>query len=287
MPFLIMKIAVLIITYTSARHTERMIRCLDNGDFDFYIHLDKKVDIQTHSNLFNKKNIHFVEDRKDIKWAGYSTTEAILNGIRRIKASGIRYDFVNLISGQDYPIKSAAYISAFLQQNIGKEFIRYSDFDEWKEGWKRVRKYYFTDFRFKGQYIAQGIINFFAPKRKFPLYKKLYGREMFWMLSLDCALYVANVIDSNPELSRFLKYTWAAEEFIFQTIILNSPYKDKVVNDHYRYIVWPAGAASPRILLTADFDDMMASEALFGRKFNIDIDENILDLLDKANGCKA
>lgn len=107
------------------------------------------------------------------------------------------------------------------------------------------------------------------------------------MLSPDCAFYVADVIDSNPELSRFLKFTWAAEEFIFQTIILNSPYKEKVVNDHYRYIVWPTGAASPRILLTTDFDDMMASEALFGRKFNIDIDENILDLLDKATGCKA
>lgn len=98
-----MKIAVLIITYTSSRHTERMIRCLDNGDFDFYIHLDKKVDIQTHGNLLNRENIYFVEDRKDIKWAGYSTTEAILSGIRCIKASGIRYDFVNLISGRITP----------------------------------------------------------------------------------------------------------------------------------------------------------------------------------------
>ncbi len=280
-----MKIAVLIITYTSARQTERMIRCLNNGNFDFYIHLDKKVDMKTHESLLKTPNVYFVKHRVDVKWAGYSTLEAILSGMREIIASGIKYDFVNLVSGQDYPLKSAEKITTFLAQNVGKEFIVYSSFEDWTEAHARVDRYHFTDYRFRGTHALANVVNSVTPRRKFPLKMKLYGKEMFWTLSLECAAYVTNFIDDHPQLKRFLKFTWAAEEFIFQTVIMNSPYRDRVVNDHYRYIVWPPRAASPRLLVTGDFDDMMASDALFGRKFDINKDENILNLLDKANGC--
>ena len=124
-----MRFAVIIVTYTSPEQTKRLIDSLNNGQFDFYIHLDKKVDINTHRSLFDMPNVFFIHDRIDIKWAGFTTAEAALNSIRQIAASGIQYDFVNLITGQDYPIKSAGYIAGFLADNIGKEFILYKDFD--------------------------------------------------------------------------------------------------------------------------------------------------------------
>ena len=280
-----MKFAILIVTYTDPKQTKRLIHSLDNGDFDFYIHLDKKVDIETHKDLVGMPNVYFIDDRIDIKWAGYTFVEAILSGIRYIVASGIKYDFLNLVSGQDYPIKSAEYISGFLGQNIGKEFILYKDFDtEWEEAKARVEKYHFTDMTFKGRYGIERIINWVAPKRKFPLDIKLRGKETFWTLSLDCAVYVTNFIDADPKLSKFLRFTWGSDEFIFQSIIMDSPYKDSVVNRNYRYIDWPPKASRPKVLTTEDFDSLISSDNLFARKFDINKDENIFYLLDKANG---
>ncbi len=239
--------------------------------------------METHRELFDMPHVYFVKDRKDVKWAGYSTVEAALSCIREVAASGIKYEFVNLISGQDYPIKPASYFINFLSQNIGKEFMIYKDFDS---GWKeRVEKYHFTELNFRGKHSLAKIINSVAPKRKFPLDIKLSGKETFWTFSLDCAVYVANYIDSHKKLAKFLKYTWGSDEFIFQTIILASPFKDKVVNNAYRYINWPPnGGDRPNFFVAADFERIMASDALFGRKFDIKVDEKILDLLDKANG---
>jgi hypothetical protein len=283
------KFAIIIVTYSSPKQTKRLIQSLNNGEFDFYIHLDKKIDIETHRELFDIPNVYFVKNRIDIKWAGYTTAEAALSSIRQIVASGIKYDFVNLITGQDYPIKSATYISDFLKQNKGKEFIFYRDFDpDWTEANARVVKYHFTDMTFKGRHRLEKVVNFFAPKRKFPVAgMKLRGAETFWTLSLDCAKYVADFIDANPKLHRFLRFTWGADEFIFQSIIMHSHFKDNVVNRNYRYIDWPEKGFRPHVLTTKDFDKIMASDNLFGRKFDINTDENILNLLDKANGTYA
>ena len=127
-----MKFAIIIVTYTSPNQTKRLISSLNNGDFDFYIHLDIKVDLETHRELFDMPNVYFIKKRIDIRWAGYTTAEAALNSLREINATGKKYDFISLISGQDYPIKSAAYISDFLRSNTGKEFMSFKYFNtEW------------------------------------------------------------------------------------------------------------------------------------------------------------
>jgi hypothetical protein len=258
---------------------------MNNGHFHFYIHLDKKIDIETHQDLLEMPNVFFIKDRIDIKWAGFSTVEAALSGVRQIVASGINYSFINLITGQDYPIKSADYISNFLQQNIGKEFIYYKHFDtEWTEAKARVEKYHFTELSFIARYRVQAVVNMVMPKRKFPVDLQLVGKETFWTLSLECAKYVIDYIDSNRRLKRFLKFTWGSDEFIFQTIIMGSPFKDNVVNNNYRLINWPNVGARPMNFLGSDFDRIMASDGIFGRKFDINTDATILDLLDKENG---
>lgn len=277
-----MRFAFLIITYSDVEQTKRLINRLNTGQFDFYIHLDKKIDIATHREIESMQNVYFIQNRIDINWAGYSTVKAALSGVRQIAATGIHYDFVNLITGQDYPIKSPEYIVDFLTRNVGKEFMYYENFEnEWTEANKRVDQYHLTDFKFKGRHRLEKWINKVTPKRKFPGNLKLYGRETFWTLSLDCAKYVVDYIDTHPELNRFLQFTWGPDEFIFQTIIMNSHFAKNVVNNNYRYIVWPAGGARPNVLKTEDFDAMVASEDFLARKFDINVDPKVLDLLDQ------
>jgi hypothetical protein len=64
---------------------------------------------------------------------------------------------------------------------------------------------------------------------------------------------------------------------------LNSIFEDKVVNDHLRYIDWnKRGAARPpAILLKRDFGKLANTHKLFARKFDTNVDSEILDMIDK------
>jgi hypothetical protein len=280
-----MSFACLIVTYTSAKQTLRLIQKLDNGDFDFYIHLDKKVDIETHRDLFDMPNVFFIKNRLDVKWAGYTVVEASFSGLQEIRESGREYAFINLLSGQDYPLKSADEISTFLSTQVGRQLIKHWDFEtEWDEAFSRIYKYHFTDSIFKGRYFVQRVINFLVRQRKVPTTMRFYGtNSTFWTLSPDCAYYVMDQLKANPKLQLFLRYTWGSDEFIYQTVIMNSPYKDSVLNNNFRYVDWSAGGGHPKLLLTEDYEKIIATDNIIGRKFNMDTDGNILDLLDKHN----
>ena len=278
-----MKIACLIITYTSALQTQRLIQKLDNGNFDFYIHVDKKMDIKTHSMLFDMPNVFFVKKRIDVKWASYTSIKATFSTLEEIEMSGINYDFLISMSGQDHAIKSADYITDFLQKNIGKQFIHYVSFDEWTGVQRRIDKHHLEDLNIFGKFYIQKLLNLLVPKRRSPNNIKIYGYSSFWTLSMDCALYVKKYIKENPSLGRYFKYTFGSDEFVFQTVIMNSHYKDSVVNNHYRYIDWSDGGMRPKFLKKEDFEKLKKSDCLFARKFNMATDGHILDLIDEHN----
>jgi hypothetical protein len=282
--YILMKVACLINTYTSAKQIQKFVQKLSNGQFDFYIHVDKKLDLETYKLLFERfPNVYFVKKRVDVKWGSITSVEATINGLKLIEATGIKYDFINFMSGQDYPIKSADYILNFLKQNIGKEFIHYKNFEDWPGVEKRLNKYFLTDLRFRGNFRVQGLLNSIIKRRKAPKNITIYGFSTFWTLSHDCAMYMVKYLEENPLFKRFFKYTFGSDELIYQTIIMNSPYKDAVINNNYRYVDWSEGNDRPKFLRTEDFDKIIASDRIFGRKFNIDIDENILNMIDNYN----
>src|SRR5882724_11649229 len=103
-----MRLAHLIITYTNPSQTERMIRRMQHPDFDFYIHADKKIDIRPYLFLANIQQVYLIHNRVDVVWGGYATVETTLQCTKEIFATGREYDYIHLMSGQDYPIKSAA-----------------------------------------------------------------------------------------------------------------------------------------------------------------------------------
>lgn len=278
-----MRVAHLILTYTNPRQTERMIRRLAHENFDFYIHVDKKFDINPHLFLESIPNVYFINNRIDVRWAGFSTVTATFECIKEIVATGIEYDYINFLSGQDYPIKSADYINDFFLVNKGKEFMHYRDIkNDWKEGLIRMERYFLTSYNFIGKYRLENLINKIMPKRTLPYGLHPYGKSMFWMLSPEVAMYVVDKVENDQKLKYFFSLCWASDEFVFQTILLNSEHRNKIVNNNYRYIDWSAGGANPKILNESDAEPMLSSDMLFARKFDMIQHPEILDIIDKA-----
>lgn len=276
-----MKTAFLMLVHKYPTQVERTLRKMYHPDFDFFIHLDKKADSKSYLNIKTLPNVFFVKNRVDVTWGGYSIIKATFNGVREICQTGNEYNFINFLSGQDYPIKPAEVIARFFEENTGNEFIKYRDIlSDWNEAQVRYKKYFLTDFNFKGSTRLERIINFFASEKKMPYNFHPYGESMFWMLSTEVASYIVDRVQNDKKLESFFTYSWGTDEFLFQTILMNSPYRERVINNNYRYVDWSEQKAHPKILRTEDFDKLKKSSMMFARKFDIFKDRIVLDLLD-------
>ena len=65
---------------------------------------------------------------------------------------------------------------------------------------------------------------------------------------------------------------------------MNSHWKEQVNNNNYRYIDWSGGGSHPKPLITEDYEKIIATDNILGRKFSLDIDPHVLDLIDEHNG---
>src|SRR5215467_7808776 len=126
-----MRVACLIMAHKDPLQIERLLKKFDHPSFDFYIHLDKKINKKRFSFLENLNRVHFIEKRVKVRWASFSFVKAILSSFQEVFDTGIKYDFVSVMSGQDYPIKPISSIHSILERNIGKNFICYEEQGEW------------------------------------------------------------------------------------------------------------------------------------------------------------
>ena len=279
--FTTVKIAHLILTHANPAQLERLLGRLHHEDAHVYIHLDLKTDIQPFLHLAEDNQVFFIKNRVKVAWGGFSIVEATLNGFEELLASGRTYEYINLLSGQDYPIKSAGFIHDFFAKNPGKIFMHtLSVDDEWHEAKTRITEYHFVNYSFPGWYRLQQLVNAIMPKRKLPDGIKAMGRSQWFTATPDSLAYVLDYINTNKWVKRFFRYSWAADELIFQTILYNSPFMKDMVNDNLRYIDWSEKKASPKMLTMEDAPALLASDKLFARKFNMDVDKKILDYLD-------
>jgi hypothetical protein len=278
------KIANIILFHRDPVGVERLVKVLSHPCVDCYLHLDKKVRMKPFAHLGDLPNIQFVKRRKVVRWGGFSQLEAIVSSIGDIMESGKQYDFINLLSGQDYPIKPIDQICRILSKHVGHSFMisEPPPTPWWDEATSRYENYHFIDYDFPGKYRFGKMLSRFLPKRKFPLVMQLYGgpEAAYWILGMDAAKYVHSVLKKRDRNWRFFKHTWGADEFLISSLIMNSPFRETVINENYHYIDRSLGGARPKTLTAEDFPLLQASDKFFARKFNRGKDHNILDRID-------
>jgi hypothetical protein len=282
-----MRIAHLILTHQGPAQLARLLAALAHPNADCYIHLDKKADFAPFASLQNQPEVYFTRTRLDVRWGGYSLTKVVLDCSREILAHAAQYDFINVLSAQDYPLKPASEIHEFLLRNIGRTFLECeaSGSAWWQANRSRVERYHLTDVDFPGRYACQKLLNAVLPTRRFPLACTLQGGPMggWYTLSRASAAYVVSFLDARPQLRCFARFTWGSDEFLLHTILLSSPLKATITStDNLRYIDWAGGGHSPKTLTCADWPALQASPKLWARKFDMGVDATILDWLDAA-----
>ncbi len=278
-----MRIAHLILTHAGPDQLARLIGRLKHPDADCYIHLDLKTNIGDFLFLAEDKQVFFVEKREKVKWGAYSIVQATVNGMEAILESGNNYDYIHLLSGQDYPLTSAAKIHDYLSNHPGKAFMHALLVNtEWQEAIPRLTQYHLSAYNIARTYTIEKIINSILPKRNMPNGLVPVGRSQWFTITAQHAAYIVTFLKTNSHVKRFFKLVWGSDEIVFQTILYNSKYREDMVNDNLRYIDWSEGKPSPATFTIKDAEKLTASGKLFARKFNPAIDSAILDYLDSV-----
>ena len=283
--FTFMKLAHLILAHANPTQLHRLVTKLKHNDAHIFIHLDEKTDFQPFRFISNIKNVFFIKNRYKVYWGGYSIVQATINSFEEILATGNAYSYINLLSGQDYPIKNVQVIHDFLATNSGKIFMNFlSVKNEWQEALPRIERYHLLNWNLPfGTYTAERMVNALLPVRHLPKGIVPVGRSQWFTATPESIAYIVQYVRDNRKIVDFFKLTWAPDEMIFQTILYNSEFREKMVNDNLLYVDWSERKPSPKLLTMEDAVDLQNSEKFFARKFNIAADSRILDYLDELN----
>ena len=113
-----MRIAVLIQCHKNPKQINLLLERLNHPDIDCYLHIDKKADFA--DKIIHRENVFVLPDeqRVSVEWAQISQVTATLN-LLNTAVTGIRggYDYYWLISGQDWPLRSADEIVKFFEKH--------------------------------------------------------------------------------------------------------------------------------------------------------------------------
>ena len=126
-----MKHAFLILAHKHTSQLINLISALYSETNYFFIHVDiKSQDMyKVLKNMTNfPKNTFLCKKQIDVHWGGFSMIEATVKLINMLIKSGIKPDYVHLLSAQDFPLQSPQKTEKFFDNNHGKNFINYFTF---------------------------------------------------------------------------------------------------------------------------------------------------------------
>ncbi|MBN1122674.1 MAG: hypothetical protein JXJ17_16470 [Anaerolineae bacterium] len=295
-----MNLVYLIIAHKNPSQILRLIERLDSPNSYFVIHIDKKskdVYRELARALANHSRCHFAK-RISVSWGAITLVEAKIMTFQKLCQLGIDFDFAIVCSGQDYPLKNNTEIRNKLEQYRGKELLDISRLprETWGEegGFGRFNRYHFlvgnytltfppyTTTGWKG-FIARISPEFLKKRPPLPFGYVPYGGADWYCLTKESVSYINHFLESQEGrkfLNRF-RYTSNSSEIVYHTLLGNSPFKDKIANYFPWHIDWSANNPNPAIFTHDRFEELANSDKLFARKFDINVDSKILDMIDE------
>lgn len=276
--------AYLILCHNNFNILCKLLSSLDDERNDIYIHIDKKtrhVPFIQIKNSICKANLVFVE-RLVVNWGGYSQIKAELALLQQATKS--QHLYYHLISGVDFPLKTQDYIHSFFRKNAGKQFISFDHCAERStEFTDRIRYYYPLQDKIgrnRGKHIAiyerlqktllaiQRLLN--VDRTKSCPIEICKGAQWF-SITHDFALYL---LHERHLIDKYFSKGLCTDEIFLQSIAYSSPYKDSIVDNNMRLIDWHRG--NPYTFTISDYEQLITRDCLFARKFDENIDMDIV-----------
>lgn len=288
-----MKIAYIMLCHKNPNQINNLIEKLSNKNVDIYLHIDLKSNIEKKIN--KRKNVFILskEQSYSVNWGGNEMILATLSLIKYVKQTNKEYDYIWLISGQDFPIVDSNKINEVLEKNKGKNFIDVVEYNTkeykkyrklyeiWYPTWITKNKTIIKIIKRLYMFITGGFYHTFKIfKRKKPFDFEFNFGSQWWTLTSECAYYILDYCETHPQFIDYFNNAIIPDECFFQTIFMASKYK-KTQKDNLTFVNWKQNRRSPETLTINDLDLLkkVSKKKCLARKFDEDVDKEIFNKL--------
>lgn len=285
-----MEHAYLIMAHHNFDTLALLFRLLDAPNNNIYLHVDAKAQDFNEEDL--RRVLKFsqltVLPRQIVYWGGYSQIEATMNLVEYALKDG--FDYCHNMTGVDIPLKTQSEIDRFFTEHAGYEFIDYMP-ERYEIAEYKCNYYHrFVETKYNRKYKAVRLMDHGLAmlQKKLGLKRRdiqFYQGSAYFSISEDCAKYL---ISKKDEIRKDYRYTIGADQSYLQTLIMYSPFKDKLYRFEERYygnamlVDWNRRENrrnSPHTFRISDYDSLIAADEgiLFARKFDENIDAEIVN----------
>lgn len=276
------KHAYLIMAHSQFEQLKKLVKLLDDPRNDIFVHVDAKSERfnqDNFSNVCTQAKLFFIS-RKKVTWGAYSQISCELNLLEAATSS--YHDYYHLLSGVDLPIKKQEEIHDFFDVNKGYEFLDFHEgVMEQKSYRDRVLIFHFLQ-EFVGNRKSDTLI--FNLERALLKIQEILRVDRLKNTNLELKkgtnwfsithALAQYTVSQAPKIREMYKFTKCADEVFLHTLAWNSNFRDRIQPDSKRLIDWKRGR--PYTFRTEDFDALMNSSSLWARKFNEDLDPEIV-----------
>lgn len=314
-----MEINYIILAHKNPQQVKRLVDRLNSQNSFFYIHIDKSVnELPFVDSLSKFPNVFFVpnENREYAIWGDIGIVKATLYILSRIVQDN-KKGYSVLLSGQDYPLNSNDFIADYFKNNYGFNFINIFQlpYKGWgKHGGMERIKYYkinLSNKRLDFVMLPSVLDKDFYQKKNYSFLKKIwlrgkkteilkifkkkklktnikpYGGSQWWAFPIETIKEILDFINNNPSFLKFHETSLSADEMFFHSILMYiKENNDTTIKPSITYVNWERQNTPLPVTFTSD-DIRELNEAssskLFARKFDIEIDEEIMNYLDEKS----
>ena len=282
--------AYLIMAHKNWDQVGLLLSLLDDPRNDFYLHIDKNVHLDPVILEHLKKecrlsNLYMVDPVR-VVWGGYSMVKAELCLLKASVPRGYRY--YHLLSGQDLPLRPTNDIYAFFEEHDSFEFIWFGD-NEWINSVRPRCRYFwllqerigrderpFLHFLEKVNIKAQKLIHLDRLKQH------VFSAGANWFsITNELAEYV---LSQEKQIHKRFRFTQCADECFLECLVMESKFREKCwtpdsskQTSMLRMVDFNRG--NPYVYRMDDFEELMQSGNLFARKFDMDVDADIISAI--------
>lgn len=280
--------AYLLIVHKNPTQVGKLLGALDDDRNLIVVHCDKKMshdDVEAISSAPLESAELKVLQINDVLWGSYTQVETELLLLREALGCGCSY--YHLLSGEDLPLRSQDELHAFFDES-GKEFVACNPQFEWSA---------VLDARVRQRHLQNRNVSYFSKSvdRVLVAFQRLIGVDMLdskvrygygsnWFSVTDR---LANDVVGHEEWVRsHFAHALCADEVFLQSFALTFGYQDSLYKPYdagdkwgnMRLVDWDRGEGiHPYTLRNDDFDWMMSTGMMFGRKFSMEVDPEVIE----------
>lgn len=282
-----MEIAYLISAHTDAPQLKRLIEAL-HPDAHFFIHIDMKSDISQFTSIIEGENIHFLEERLDVRWGTIVEVEYQMALIEAAVSFPKHFDRIFFLSGMDYPLWSTERITQWLEAQGKKEILQGICMDtpfineQQRTLYSTSRPFYNISFlnnkwNQRLSILARKVKARLGMRKPLHLPNgwKLFKGSAWWCVTEELASYILETYKTDDDIHDYFYDSFGSAETLIQTIAFNSPvwaqrcilsegeYTSLADLTPLHFIIYEPVI---KVMDESDYDTLMASGKMFTRK---------------------